>query len=257
MKNILLVLVLVFTTSLFAKKVNEKDCRGEEFIFAGGECINYAIFEGDDNERLTIIVHGTWDEGTNTLGRYTPFAETLNLNTDLTTIAVALPGYSKSSLNKLKSIGSKKYNHQASTKEYVVFLGELVAALKKKYESKEVTLIGHSAGAMMSASLAGLKPELLNNVVLVGGRYSIKDRDMSKTLVAGDVISNMSKDTKFLLVYGSVDTISKPEVTKKFFEVAKKAGLNVKIIEAKDAGHIDLDMTDESVEAITELLEEE
>ena len=164
LKNIL-VMVLFFSTSfLFSKTISSEECQQKEdgFIYAGGECINYAMFEGDDNDKLIIIVHGTWDEGSNVLGRYAPFAENVNMSTDLTTIAVALPGYSSSSLNKLKSIGSKEYNHQAATKEYVEFLEKLVMALKNKYESEEITLIGHSAGAMMSASLAGLNNTLLN-----------------------------------------------------------------------------------------------
>lgn len=255
----IILMVALFVGSIFASSVSKEACvkKGENFIFAGNECINYAIFEGDDNERLNIIVHGTWDEGSNTLGRYAPFAETLNMETDITTIAVALPGYSKSSLNKLKSIGSKKYNHQASSKEYIYFLNELFIVLKKRYESKSLTFIGHSAGAMMGASLAGYNPKLLDNIVLVAGRYSISKRDKTKTILAEDVINKMSKKAKFLLIYGVQDKISLPKVTKDFYNKSLEAGLNVKLVEVKEGGHIDLDMTDTSVEAITELLEEE
>ncbi len=94
-----------------------------------------------------VIVHGTWDEGTNTLGRYAPFAETMNLNTDLTTIAISLPGYSKSSTNNFSSLAHKGIKNLAAKKEYILFLGELIKSLKDKYEAKVVTYVGHSAGA--------------------------------------------------------------------------------------------------------------
>lgn len=259
LKNIL-VMVLFFSTSfLFSKTISSEECQQKEdgFVYAGGECINYAMFEGDDNEKLIIIVHGTWDEGSNVLGRYAPFAENVNMSTDLTTIAVALPGYSSSSLNKLKSIGSKEYNHQAATKEYVEFLEKLVIALKDKYESKEITLVGHSAGAMMSASLAGLNNTLLNNVVLVAGRYERPDYANEKHLLAIDVLDKMNKNSKFVMTYGTKDKISKPSVTKDFYNKMKTQGLNVKLVEVKDAAHIDLDMTDKNVEAIAALFEEE
>ena len=76
MKNIIISLSIVtslFTTSLFSKNlVNEKQCKtkGTEYIFAGKECIQYYLSEGDIESEINIIVHGTWDEGTNTLGRY-------------------------------------------------------------------------------------------------------------------------------------------------------------------------------------------
>jgi len=259
LKNILIAAMLFSTSFLFSKTVTNQECsdKGEGYIYAGGECINYAMLEGDDNDRLIIIVHGTWDEGSNVLGRYAPFAENLNMSTDVSTIAVALPGYSNSSLNKLKSIGSKEYNHQAATKEYVKFIEKLVIALKEKYESKEITIVGHSAGAMMSGSLAGLNNSLLKNVVLVAGRYERPDYASESHLLAIDVLDKMNKDAKFIMIYGTKDKISKPSVTKEFYSKMKTEGLDVKLVEVKDAAHIDLDMTDTSVEAISELFEEE
>ncbi|MAD40917.1 MAG: alpha/beta hydrolase [Arcobacter sp.] len=259
LKNILIAAMLFSTSFLFSKTVTNQECsdKGEGYIYAGGECINYAMFEGDDNDRLIIIVHGTWDEGSNVLGRYAPFAENLNMSTDVSTIAVALPGYSNSSLNKLKSIGSKEYNHQAATKEYVKFIEKLVMALKEKYESKEITIVGHSAGAMMSGSLAGLNNSLLKNVVLVAGRYERPDYASESHLLAIDVLDKMNKDAKYIMIYGTKDKISKPSVTKEFYSKMKTQGLDVKLVEVKDAAHIDLDMTDTSVEAISELFDEE
>jgi predicted esterase len=256
-KVLVLVLLCSFYSFTFAKEITEKMCNenDEGFIYAGNECINYEMFEGDDNERLIIIVHGTWDEGSNVLGRYSSFAENINMSTDVSTIAVALPGYSKSSLNKLKSIGSKEYNHQAATKEYVEFLEKLVIALKNKYESKEITLIGHSAGAMMSASLSGLNNNLLKNIVLVAGRYERPKNTNEKHLLAIDVLSSMNKSSQFIMIYGTKDKISKPDVTKNFYNKMKKEGLTVKLVEVQNGVHIDLDMSDTSIEAISSLFE--
>lgn len=245
--------------SVFAS-VNESACsnKGENFIFAGGECIQFAKSEGDTEGAVNIIVHGTWKPGTNTLGRYAPFAETLAMNTDITSIAVALPGYSKSSTNKLKSLSHEGEKNLAATKEYVVFLEALVKALKAKFEAQTVNLIGHSAGGMMSATLVGYNPELVQTVTVAGGRFDIHEKTEEKGLISIiDYIDNVKKDTKILLVYGTKDTISEPEVTTKFYELAKKKGLNVKIVKVEGAPHIDLDMSDPSVEAITEMIAQE
>ena len=252
-------LFIVLSNSLYAKNISKKECEqmGENFMFTSEECIEFSSFEGDDNEHIIVIVHGTWDEGTNTLGRYEPFAETMNMNTDLTTIAVALPGYSNSSTNKMKSLANKTEKFQAGKKEYVVFLGNLIKDLKKKYDAKKITFIGHSAGARMGATLMGMEPNLIDNIALAGGRYEVREENKSQNLIAlKDVIEDVNKDAKFLFIYGTEDKISKPKVTTEFFPIAKKMGLNAKLIKIDGAEHIDLDMTDESIEAITSMIEE-
>ena len=44
-----------------ANLVSEPQCtdKGEEYIFAGGECIQFYESEGDKENELNIIVHGT------------------------------------------------------------------------------------------------------------------------------------------------------------------------------------------------------
>jgi len=98
MKKLLLLFITLITGTTFAfASVTQAECKkqGDNFIFAGGECIQYAISKGDTEDAINIVVHGTWKSGTNTLGRYAHFAENLAMNTDITTIAVALPRYSK------------------------------------------------------------------------------------------------------------------------------------------------------------------
>jgi predicted esterase len=259
-KKFLLTLVLsIFVAStLYATNVSSSDCvkQGDDFIFAGGECIQFYEAEGDKEKEISIIVHGTWKEGTNTLARYSPFADDLSMQTDITSIAVSLPGYSKSSSNKLKSLSHEGEENLAATKEYIFFLADLVQSLKDKYEAATVNYIGHSAGAMMGATLLGIKPNLVNNIILAGGKYNIDEGNTRKNLISiTDVLDKVSKDTNILLVYGSKDKISKPKVTKDFYKLAKSKNLKVKILEAKDAVHLDLDMTDTSVEGIVELLD--
>eukprot|EP01156_Anaeramoeba_ignava_P009455 Anaeramoba_ignava/a3899_16.p1 GENE.a3899_16~~a3899_16.p1 ORF type:complete len:260 (-),score=53.16 a3899_16:146-925(-) len=253
----LLLLVFVFSLTLEANKISKEECTKDNFIFAGGECIEYRAYKGESNDRIVVIVHGTWDEGTNTLGRYAPFAETMNMNTDLTTIAVALPGYSGSSTNNFTSLAHKGVKNLAAKKDYVLFLGKLIKALKEKYNAEEVTYIGHSAGAMMGATLMGLNPDLVQNIALAGGRYDIHKDEKGDLISLVDVIDDVNKEARFLFIYGTKDEISKPEVTTSFYKIAQEKGLNAKLVKVEGAGHIDLDMTDASIEAITEMLEEE
>ncbi|MBY0541394.1 MAG: alpha/beta fold hydrolase [Campylobacterales bacterium] len=260
-KNLLLSsFIIASSLSLNAAIISKDECakKGDNFIYAGNECIEYKKFKGEVEGSLNIIVHGTWKDGTDTLARYAPFAEDISMRTDVTTIAVALPGYSKSSTNNFTSLSHEGVENLAAKKEYVEFLGELVKALKKKYEASKITYIGHSAGCMMGATLTGLKPMLIDNLVCAGGVYDIKKEkpQLKDAISIIDVLDKVDKQTKFVLIYGTADDISKPQTTIDFYNLAKSKGFDVKLVEAKDAQHIDLDMTTESIEAITELVEE-
>ncbi len=258
LKKSLILVSILFANIAFAN-ISKEDCekKGEDFIFAKNECINFKEFEGEKSG-LNIIVHGTWDEGTDIIARYSPFAEDISMSSEVTTLALALPGYSKSSSNSLKAIGSKTEKNLAAKKEYAEFFVELVEALKEKFDNPKITIIAHSAGCMLSATAIGLKPNLVDNLVCAGGVYDIhKKVPEDKSLISVvDVIDNISKDTKIAIVYGTQDDISTPQMSKDFYELAKKKGLNVELVEAKDAPHMELEMTKEAKDIIEKYLEE-
>ena len=259
MKKVLLAgLAWILFGSMGVAKISESTCKKQEghFIFAGGECIEYTVVDGERSGILTVIVHGTWKEGTDTLARYIPFAETINMATDTTTVAIALPGYSHSSTNHLQALSHNSKEKPFATKAYIVFLDHLIQALKKQYHAATINYIGHSAGASMGATLTGYRPSLIQNIALAGGRYQARKSEKGEGLLfLADYLNTPNTKINYLLIYGTKDTISKPEESKHFYTLAKKKGLHVKLVEVKDAVHLDLDMTDTSVEAIEKLLE--
>lgn len=253
---------LFLSTNISASNiVNENECekKGEEYIFAGGECIQYYISEGDTDSEINIVVHGTWPAGSNTLGRYAPFADNLSMATDITTIAVALPGYANSSTNNFQALSHNGVKNLAAEKEYIIFLSDLVSKLKINYEAKKVNYIGHSAGALMGSTLTGFTPGLINTMTSAGAGYDIhsKVKESRNLISLIDYMDKVDKNTEFLLVYGTKDKISKPKITKSYYKALVKAGLNATLIEVVNAPHIDLDMTDTSVEAIVNMLDKE
>ncbi len=252
------VISLFVSTSVMADTVSKQQCevKGNGFIFAGGECIEYKEAKGDKEGSLTILVHGTWKEGADVLSAYSTFADDLAMRTDITTVAVALPGYSGSSTNHFQALSHDKTKKLAAHKDYIKFLDALVTALKEKYKAKAINYVGHSAGAIMGATLMGINPGLIQNIVLAGGRYDIHEVSKEKDIIsADDVLDKIDKNANFLLIYGTKDEVSKPEVTKDFYTLAKKHGLHVKLVEVKDAPHLGLERSDTSMEAISKMLE--
>jgi pimeloyl-ACP methyl ester carboxylesterase len=238
--------------------VSQADCdaKGDEYLFAGNECMQLKTFEGDDNEHIVVLIHGSWKAGTNILGRYAPFAETLNMNTDKTVVAVALPGYSGSSSNVMPPLEHDAKVSPSATLEYVEFLGKVIEGVKSKYEANEITYVGHSAGARMGATLTAMKPGLVQNAVLVGGGYETKPELKKLGAISfSDVMDRADKKTKYVMVYGTADKISLPQRTIDMHEKMKKAGFDSTLVKAEGKAHLDLEMTDASVEAISALFE--
>lgn len=258
--SLLLACSLCVPNALSANKVTQIQCenQGEEYIYAGGECIEYYVSEGEVESEINIIVHGTWDAGTNTLGRYAPFADNLSMATDITTIAVALPGYSGSSTNNFPALNHDGGKNYAADEQYIQFLSKLIEKFKAQFEAEQVNYIGHSAGAFMGSTLTGYKPGLINTMTSAGAGYAKKSDDKStdKMISLSDFMDRIDKETKFLLVYGTEDKISPPQVTIDYAQALKKRGLNVQLVKVVGAPHLDLDMSDKSVEAIVEMLEE-
>lgn len=253
--------VLLFSLCLIdinAKNlISKNQCldKNGNFIFVSNECIEFHVASADRKGILNIVIHGTWDEGTNVLGRYSTFADDLAIQTDITTIAIALPGYSSSSTNKLKALSQGK--NLASTKEYIDFLVKLIESLQKKYSAKTINYIGHSAGAAMGSTLMGYKPGLILNMISVGGYYDIHKKTNDNNLISAvDYLDNIDKKSRFLLIYGTKDKISKPEITKEFYRLVKKYPFKSLLVEVKGAVHLDLEMTDTAVENIISFLEE-
>jgi predicted esterase len=257
-KYIVISLILLLTSLCANEAVNKSQCtnKGENFIFVGNECIEFYEAAADRENVLNIVVHGTWKAGTNILGRYASFADDLAIQTDITTVAVALPGYSSSSTNHFQALSHEGVKNLASTKEYLDFLAKLIESLQKKYNAKVVNFIGHSAGGAMGTTLIGYKPKLITNLVSAGGYYDIHKRSKNRDLISAvDYIDKVDKNSKILLIYGEKDEISKPIVSKEFYKTAKAKGVNVKLVEVKNGVHLDLDMSDTSVENIIEFLE--
>lgn len=253
--------MLLSTAILASNIVSEQECKnkGDEYIYAGEECIQYYVSEGEKESEINIVVHGTWPAGSNTLGRYAPFADNLSMATDITTIAVALPGYADSSTNNFQALSHNGTKNLAAQKEYIKFLSNLVTKLKSNYKATKVNYIGHSAGAFMGSTLTGYTPGLINTMTSAGAGYDIHAKvKNSKGLISLiDYMDKVDKNTEFLLVYGTKDEISKPKITKDYHKALVNSGLNVTLIEVVDAPHIDLDMSDDSVEAIVNMLDKE
>ena len=74
-----LLTISLLSTTIYAKNINQQECKnlGKNFIFSSKECIQYATYEGEEKDKLIVVIHGAWKEGANTLAVYKPYAENI------------------------------------------------------------------------------------------------------------------------------------------------------------------------------------
>src|SRR5258708_4338783 len=87
---------------------------------------------------------------------------------------------------------------EASREAVVAFLGEAVTAYSA--DSKQVYLVGFSQGAIMSASVALTRPDLVAGVVLMSGRIL---PEIQPLIAASEALEGLP----FLVVHGTADTV--------------------------------------------------
>jgi len=254
LRYIFILLILLSYSYANKGKPSACDTSKHQFIFSKTECINYVYEEADDEDNLIIFIHGSWKEGSDTLKKYTPFMEDLVLNTDVSTIIIALPGYSKSSSNVFEAISKKGFSSLIYTKEYLDLIKDVILRLKKKYKKKTLTLVAHSAGASLATTLYGYDNTLIQNMIAIAGSYNT-DPANKDLYSANKTYKNINKKSKLVLIYADNDKISPPNKSTDFYALVKKEKVLVKLIEVKNAAHLNLELRDEVMDEILEVFE--
>lgn len=118
-----------------------------------------------DAQTLFVIVHGDGVAGTAV--DVSGFARTLALaQPEGAVVRLLRPGFADDAGNQ--SPGTRGAGvGDGYTPERIALVGETIAALKTRYRDARVVAIGEGGGAAVVANLAGLRPGLLDGMVLV------------------------------------------------------------------------------------------
>jgi pimeloyl-ACP methyl ester carboxylesterase len=115
-------------------------------------------------ETLYVVVHG---DGTRTAIDTTPFVQALAAaEPDAAIIRLLRPGFSDGLGNS--SPGTRGTNGDDEyTSERINTVADTIAALRVRYRRARIVAIGEAGGAVFVANLAGLRPGVIDGMVLV------------------------------------------------------------------------------------------
>lgn len=118
-----------------------------------------------DAETLFIIVHGDGKGGTAIDLR--PFGQALSAAAPTSAVVRVLrPGFDDGAGNQSSGVQGDG-NGDNYTADRITTVAETIAALRHRYRRARVVAIGEGGGAAIIANLAGLRPDLLDGMVLV------------------------------------------------------------------------------------------
>lgn len=211
---------------------------------------SYVVGPTRDGTPLVVVLHGD-APGRNPSYHYI-FAANLAKTMPGTRVAALLrPGYAdpfggRSDGDRGNFAAGENYTFGA-----VSDLAVAIRALKARYGSRSLILVGHSGGATLAADVAALNPGLVQTVVLVScpcdvpafRRHMAKEQWSPvwlipvKALSPLQTIRAMDSGTSIVGIFGSQDPIALPMYTKAYVQEAKTLHLNASMISLAGEGH--------------------
>lgn len=169
---------------------------------------------------------------------------------DVIAAAILRPGYTDPSGDRSEGERGRTTGDNY-TPEIVAAVAEATSLLRNRYRSSEVTLVGHSGGAMIAAAILGTAPDLAARALLVSCPCDLpRWREHMKTvaptpywdepvrsLVPLDLVPRMRVDVPIRMVVGAEDSVAPPRFSEALATALAAHGVDVHLSEIPGLEH--------------------
>ncbi|MEM7438476.1 MAG: alpha/beta hydrolase [Pseudomonadota bacterium] len=192
--------------------------------------------------KVVVVLHGDVSRGGPADYHYAFAKQIASRNKGVTAIALLRPGYADRKGQKSGGSNSGRRDHY--TKRNNDMVAQALSAIKKQYGAKRLIVVGHSGGAAQAGVILGRYPGLISGAVLVSCPCNIPAWRAAKNASAWSrsqsphrFVKNIRRGTPVVLITGSKDTNTKPNLAQDFAAKAKAAGARASFVSANGAGH--------------------
>lgn len=208
---------------------------------SGENCAGPLAFQAYGNNpkprALVIFLHGSVSAGGPADYMYKYAKQVSENHGDVVSIALLAPGY-YDRYGK-QSDGSDSGRRLSDDTDALI---EAIEVLSAKYGTRQVYGVGHSKGAMNLAGILGKKPNLISGAILVAGIYDLQaistTRGRFQNGIQGiDLLPNVSKKTKIILIHGDEDTVVPLSQSVNYTQKAIEIGLEPELIIIPNGAH--------------------
>jgi len=266
----LLVTLLLLTAGPFLY-ANELSSTGNAVHVPGGAgLLAGRIYKGrhlSEHPHLVVVLHG--DAPFNNPTYQYVFAAHAAASLDDTVVAALLrPGYIDG--KGLTSDGRTGWkNGDNYTRDRIAAIADAARALSREYAARDLTLVGHSGGAAISADILGLYPGLAARALLVSCpcdvpafRWSMMKYQWNPVwlLPVSSVspqaeVGSIPKSTLVRMVVGADDPLTPKPLTLAFAAALKARGVSVSVTILPKLGH-EILLEPETLNQLKELMRE-
>ena len=256
-----LIALSLLLTSLAANAEPCPDDNDGTRVTGVSQCLLTHHFGPPAAEHLLVWLHGDVSSG-GAAKYHLPVAkrttEALAAGT-VNSVALIRPGYPDGSGESSSVDPRHDGRSDHYTRENVSEVAAAIRNLKKRYQSKRVTVIGHSGGAATTAIILGMEPGLVDSAVLVScpcdlvaWRANRKAWSRSENPMVW--METTGPATRVIALTGSRDDNTVPDIAKRYVEALIERGIRARFAEIPNASHNEAFKASEVMEAITELL---
>ena len=213
------------------------------FVQGKRHCLAIKTFEGASGAgTLFVILHGDLSRG-GPADYIFPVAEMI-ASRGISAVAMMRPGYTGDGRTSTGRPTRSQRRDEVYRKSEMDSIAVAIAALKTHHGAGRVILVGHSGGALISGVLLGRKPELVDDVVLVGcpcdvprWRRARGRRPLPIAQSPHKWLKRVEADARIIAITGSEDENTFPDLARDYIDKAKGRGLEAEFVLVQGAGH--------------------
>ncbi|MBB5710508.1 alpha/beta hydrolase family protein [Sphingomonas xinjiangensis] len=150
-----------------------------------------------DVRTLVVVLHG--DDGPD---HYRFASAAARAIPDAAAVAILRPGYAGPA--NRSSPGESGTTGDNFTSDRIAAVGDAIGALRSRYPNAQIIVVGDAGGAAIAANLAGIRPSLIDGMVLVGCPCTLADWHARAAQPTGSASSTLAASFDPLKTAGGI-----------------------------------------------------
>ena len=240
------IFALLIVVAVSSNQAQAKTCKNADnvtYVQGGRHCLAIKTFPaGTGTETLVIVLHGDLSRG-GPADYIFPVAKSAASRT-VSAVVMMRPGYTGDGRKSTGRPSRSQSRNELYKRSEIDSIGVAISELKSHYGAKQLILVGHSGGALISGVLLGRQPDLVDGVVLIACPCNVprwrQKRGRNPLPLAQSPhkwLKHASAGAKIVAITGSDDRNTFPDLAREYVAAAKARGLDAEFLLVQGAGH--------------------
>ncbi len=159
-------------------------------------------------------------------------------------VVLIRPGFRGAGRRSTGTATHDQFSFMSRGRDEIESMGVAVARLKAHHRAKRLVLMGSSGGALIAGVLLGLRPDLVDAVLLISCPCDVPQLLFEKGFRSSEFTQSPHKwleqanpKAKIVAISGSADRTTPPHHVEKYIEAARAGGYDAQFLLVPGGGH--------------------